>query len=83
MFRLSGKILSFDAAMSFPAEIGENGNEDIFYFLIRDDDEEDEVPEDIKGTANIMSFFRKPNHNTDVKPHQFFQERCLEPVSHF
>ena len=47
----------------------------------RDDDDEDAVADDIKGTAKIMAFFGK--NDVDVKPHQFFQERCLEPVSFF
>lgn len=47
-------------------------------------DDEDEVPEDLKGTASITSFFGKPNNNNvEVKPHQFFQERRLEPVAFF
>ena len=49
-----------------------------------DDDDEDEVPVDLKGTASITSFFGKSeNNNIEVKPHQFFQERCLEPVTFF
>lgn len=48
-----------------------------------DDDDADEIAEDLKGTAKIMSFFGTAKTKTEVKPHQFFQERCLDPVSFF
>ncbi|XP_028413166.1 ribonuclease H2 subunit A-like [Dendronephthya gigantea] len=48
-----------------------------------DDDNEEETAKDLKGTASITSFFGKSNNKAEIKPHQFFQERCLEPVTFF